>query len=194
MASSGWQSCAANDERLTVRILLFKQCFINPPIFAKKVFFIEKDKDAIKILKENLDCYEGINYEIIEGDINYLMKLYKEALELYRGDFCPELYENWAEEKRLFYRTEILRLIKKLAGYYYDNKKYQKSLELYRSGLNYDRLDKAIHIGIMRCLGNLGDKIGVKRQYQELEKILKKELNTIPDKQTQQVYHRLMNQ
>jgi len=127
-------------------------------------------------------------------NIEKAMKLYKEALELYRGDFCPELYENWAEEKRLFYRTEILRLIKKLAGYYYDNKKYQKSLELYRSGLNYDRLDKAIHIGIMRCLGNLGDKIGVKRQYQELEKILKKELNTIPDKQTQQVYHRLMNQ
>jgi len=38
-------------------------------LFADKIIFVEKDPEAIKVLKENLACYKGINYEIIEKDI-----------------------------------------------------------------------------------------------------------------------------
>lgn len=56
-------------------------------MFAQKVYFVEKDKDAIKILQENLDCYEGINYEILEGDINFLMKLPKSDIVIMNPPF-----------------------------------------------------------------------------------------------------------
>ena len=36
-------------------------------LLGKKITFIEKDPDAIKVLKENLEGYD--NYEIIEGDV-----------------------------------------------------------------------------------------------------------------------------
>ena len=36
---------------------------------AKKVFFIDKDKDSIKVLKENLELFSDFDFEIIESDI-----------------------------------------------------------------------------------------------------------------------------
>lgn len=41
---------------------------------AKKVFFIERDEKAIKVLKENLDLLECSNYQIIHSDVSHFNK------------------------------------------------------------------------------------------------------------------------
>jgi len=41
---------------------------------AKKVFFVEKDKEAVNILKKNLEKLDTKNYEIINKDINDFKK------------------------------------------------------------------------------------------------------------------------
>lgn len=126
------------------------------------------------------------------ADKDKAMEYYKNALDLYHGDFCPELYENWAEGKRSYYRVQVTTMLKKLAEYHYDRKNYEESVNLYKSALGYDNLDETVCRGIMRCLRALGDNVGVKKQYEEFEKLLKKDLNVLPSMETQKLYHELL--
>jgi two-component SAPR family response regulator len=121
------------------------------------------------------------------------IELYKQAFELYKNDFCPELYEDWAEEKRLYYRNKALKIAKRLGEHYYQNKDYDGSLSFYKRALQFDHCDEAIHLGIIKCLVALGDKIGARRQYNEMEQILKKELDLSPSSETLKVYQELIN-
>jgi LuxR family maltose regulon positive regulatory protein len=117
---------------------------------------------------------------------------YKMALDVYKDDFCPELYDEWVDEQRKYYCAEVLRISKTMAEYYYANKAYNKSLDLYRRALKFDQCDETLHRGIMRCLDALGDKSGVNRQYQVLEKALKKHMNTSPSPETVKVYEEIL--
>jgi len=118
--------------------------------------------------------------------------LYKMALDVYKGNFCPEIYEVWADEQRRHFCAGALRIAKKLGDFYYTNKDYPKSLHSYKNALEYDQCDETVHLDIMRCLCALGDKARVLRQYRELERILKQELDTSPSNETIRIYQELL--
>ncbi len=120
------------------------------------------------------------------------IELYKRALALYSGDFCPGQYANWAEEVRRCYRYQALNVVKKLAQFCYSNKDYQQSLILFRRALQFDRCDETIHLGIMHSLSALGDKNGVIQQYKELKEILEQDMGISPSTEAVRIYQRLL--
>jgi LuxR family maltose regulon positive regulatory protein len=100
------------------------------------------------------------------------MRLYNDAVDLYRGDFCEGMAEDWCSNMRSYYRDMMLNVLERSAQLCYDLNDTEKSLSLYRRALSIDRYDETVHIGIMRCLSALGDPEGVQRQYKLLTKTL----------------------
>jgi two-component SAPR family response regulator len=120
--------------------------------------------------------------------------LYKKAAEIYRGDYCADLYENWCEEKRIYYRELYLKVLKKIGEFLFENKNYKESLNFYRQALAVDKFDEAIHCRIMENLALLGNLKKAIEQYESLKRILKEELDKAPSPETTRVFQRLIQQ
>ena len=114
--------------------------------------------------------------------------LYKQALELYRGDFCDGIDGEWCEEIRSYYRKTCLDVLTKLAQISYEEKEYQESLDYLGRALKIDDADEAIHIAIMRNLQALNDKDGVQRQYKKLVKALARMDISVPAREATEIY------
>lgn len=96
-----------------------------------------------------------------------------EALKLYRGDFCPEIGDDWCENLRAYYREMYFALLKKMAKCVFEDGDARQALALYQNAYRLDPYDEALHVGIMRCLARLNDRDGIQRQYRALTKVLK---------------------
>lgn len=120
------------------------------------------------------------------------IELYQRALMLYRGNFCEGLYDTWILEQRSYYRGQALEIAKHLGQYQYENGKYQESLELFRKAVFLDPADEETHLGIIAALAAQGDKVGVQKQYQILQKILQQELNITPSEKTRKIYEEII--
>ena len=116
------------------------------------------------------------------------IRLYNQALALYRGDFCDDLRVDWCADMRSYYREMALRVMKRLAQFSYDARDVDKALALFREAESRDAYDEEIHIGIMRCLTALKDSDGVQRQYQRLVNTLSELDISSPSREAIQIY------
>jgi ATP/maltotriose-dependent transcriptional regulator MalT/two-component SAPR family response regulator len=127
-----------------------------------------------------------------ERDTSSRSKILQKALELYRGDFCPDIMENWAEDKRLYYKDAAIRMIKELAGIFYDAKDYRKALDNYQHALRLDGFDETTHAGVFRCFAAMGNQQAVIRQYQLLKRNLKSIGISQPSSETTRIYEQCL--
>lgn len=115
-------------------------------------------------------------------------QLYKQALDLYRGDFCEDMNAEWCEEIRLHYRKSVVKVLTKLGQIAYENKAYQESLDFLDRALKIDDSDEAVHVAIMRCLQATNDRDGVQRQYKKLVKTLDRMGISVPSREATDIY------
>lgn len=95
------------------------------------------------------------------------------ALELYHGDFCEGINDDWCDNLRAYYREMNFSLLKKLAKCAFDDGDAARALSLYQDASRLDPYDEALHLGIMRCMVRLKDRDGIQRQYRALNRVLK---------------------
>ena len=112
----------------------------------------------------------------------------KQALDLYRGDFCEGMQAEWCDEMKSYYKRSVLDVLKNLARIHYDEKAYQESLEFLNRALNIDDTDEPVHVEIMRCLRMLNDNDGVQRQYKKLVKSLTRIGISAPSPEATELY------
>ena len=144
---------------------------INPIIYHDECYKL----NPRLTVKRDATEFESLVHEAMAGEsTNPLqsMRLYNEAVDLYRGDFCEGMVDDWCSNMRSYYRDMMLNVLERSAQLCYDLHDTEKSLSLYRRALSIDRYDEKVHIGIMRCLSSIGDTEGVQRQYQLLTKTL----------------------
>lgn len=113
---------------------------------------------------------------------------YLQALEIYRGDFCADIFAQWCEEIRAYYRKSALNVLTRLGLICYEEKSYRESLEFLNQALEIDDSDEAVHIAIMRGLNALNDKDGVQRQYKNLVKTLNGMGISVPSREATELY------
>jgi LuxR family maltose regulon positive regulatory protein len=117
-------------------------------------------------------------------------RLYLQAIDLYRGDFCSNIAAQWCEDFRAYFKKQTLEGYKKLAQICQDEKDYRQSIEYLNRALCLDASDESVHIGVMRCLEALGDKDGIQRQYKKLIKTLKQMGISIPSPEATAIYQK----
>ena len=120
------------------------------------------------------------------------VKLYEEAVQVYRGDFMTGIYDDWVEEQRSYYREQYLRLLEALAAVAQKTEDWSRSLQLAQQILRDDPYREDVHCIIMRAHAREGNRHAVKEQYQTLQNLLKKELGVEPAPETQRIYKELI--
>ncbi|HSS20706.1 MAG TPA: BTAD domain-containing putative transcriptional regulator [Pyrinomonadaceae bacterium] len=120
------------------------------------------------------------------------IRSYESALKLYRGDFMQGSYEPWVEEQRSYYREQYLRLLEALAAVAQTAADWPRVMRLAQQIIHEDQFREDIHCLLMRAHAAAGNRGAVKDQYENLKRMLEKELGVEPSAETRKLYKELV--
>jgi len=113
---------------------------------------------------------------------------YRHAIELYKGEFLPEINEEWVVVERERLHQKYITALRRLAELYLETSQPVEALAFANRYLQYDPLNEGVHQLIMRCYASMGNVNMVIKQYQTLNFILESELGAQPSPQTISLY------
>ncbi len=116
------------------------------------------------------------------------------AIELYRGDMLEELYENWIEEPRAYYRNLYFVTLKELADHHYRAQEYEQSIAYCKTILARDPYREDVHRELMEAYARVGNRAALREQYENLKTLLMEELGVAPLPETMATYRKLTGQ
>ncbi len=113
---------------------------------------------------------------------------YQRALELYKGDFLPEIHEEWVLGERERFYQKYISALKRLAELYLEISQPVEALVYANKYLQHDPVNESVHQLIMRCYASMGNVNLVIKQYQTLNALLERELGSQPSPQTTSLF------
>jgi two-component SAPR family response regulator len=117
---------------------------------------------------------------------------YDQAINLYHGEYLQNMYYDWLMPERRRLTQAYLSSLRALAEHHYTQERFTRALELLERALRVDNLQEDLHCQAMRVYAALGDRAGLARQFQELQDVLRAELEMSPLDSTERLYERLM--
>jgi LuxR family transcriptional regulator, maltose regulon positive regulatory protein len=114
------------------------------------------------------------------------------AYALYRGEFMPGIYDPWVDDRRGFYAEQFSRVISALAKQCFGEKKWSKALKYAGETLVIDPFREDMHRLAMKVFAAQSKPASVKKQFEDLQALLKKELGIDPAPETRRVYRELI--
>lgn len=129
----------------------------------------------------------------LSGDIEEQRALLQKALSLYKEGFAQGWYDTWVEERRDFYQGLYEECLLMMADSYFCQDKYRQAIVWYEKLISINIYNEQYHCKLMQTYAKLGKFKDIVRDYENLTKTLKKELGTKPQKETTDLYDRLVN-
>lgn len=113
----------------------------------------------------------------LEEKINY----YENAVALYKDDFLiDDLDIFWITEERERLNKLFLKIANELARYYYENREFEKSINICNKILIRDEYSENAYLYKMKSYQELNQRSKVLKIYNQCEKILEEELGIAP--------------
>ncbi len=120
------------------------------------------------------------------------LDLYRQALELYRGDYFEDCYGDWCISIRSDLLTKYLDASYELAKYYSSRSEIKQALDLFQKILAKDGCREEIYQAIMRIQSEAGDRNGAIRTFQRCVDTLRRELRVEPSHETRLLYEQIL--
>jgi DNA-binding SARP family transcriptional activator/LysM repeat protein len=109
----------------------------------------------------------------------------REAVGLYRGEFCRDYYYPWAEGVRERFRALAVRACARLADLLSDQGEHEEAIAALNRGIEADPICEDLSRRAMAIEARLGRRAGALSRYRKLEARLDAELSVEPDPETQ---------
>ncbi len=117
---------------------------------------------------------------------------YRAALDLYAGELLPgHPYEDWAEGRREELRRLFLSLLAELAALHEERGEYGAAVEALRRAVAEEPTHEEAHLGLMRLCALSGRRVEALAQYERLEEVLSRELDTEPGVSSRRLYEEI---
>lgn len=126
------------------------------------------------------------------GEPEAAAETWQRAWRLYRGPFLQGYYESWITLRREQYQRRYLELLRDLGNLYVSLGRNEEAMDAFRSYLIEDPFQESIHVEVMRLYARQGRRDLVRRQYDQLCRILLEDLGQAPMAKTAKEYHELM--
>ncbi|MEK7257703.1 MAG: BTAD domain-containing putative transcriptional regulator [Bacteroidota bacterium] len=134
---------------------------------------------------------KGRQIETREG-MAAAVETYHQAFAFYRGDFLEDLpFEEWAERERERSKETWLVILDRLSNHFFEQQRYQVSMNLCRKMLEKDACLEDAHRRLMLCYQHLGMRDKAIRQFQKCRDFLSEELGVAPGRATVDLYERI---
>lgn len=104
----------------------------------------------------------------------------RDAVQLYRGDLMQGCYEDWCIFERERLQNMYLAMLDKLIDCCQAHGQYEHGLDYGAAILRYDRARERTHRRMMRLYYLAGDRTSALRQYAQLARALREELDVQP--------------
>jgi DNA-binding SARP family transcriptional activator len=142
----------------------------------------------------DIACFE----ELVKSGDEYVhaentpvaVPLYIQATQLYRGDLCAGTDINSIIERERL-RVHFLRLLARLADYFYSVDDYTACLHYANRLLEKDPCREDAHRLLMRCFVRQGGRAQALRQYWLCTHILDAEFDALPERDTTLLYNQI---
>jgi two-component SAPR family response regulator len=121
-----------------------------------------------------------------------LSQLLDVALELYRGDFAIGWYDNWVEEKRLYYRGLYEEVLVVKAAQCMEQRKYRDAMQYYKDLIDLNVFEESYHRHYMTACAKCKRHDDIIHDYRKLVNILEKDLSRTPESETTRLYNVLI--
>jgi ATP/maltotriose-dependent transcriptional regulator MalT/DNA-binding SARP family transcriptional activator len=119
------------------------------------------------------------------GDGNGALTLLEKAESLYRGDFLEEdLYEEFVEHRRVQLRRLNERVVESLADVHLQQHHYDQAIQRYRRLLSSQEPMEQVFPKLFRCYEALGDRQGIRKEFETLRARLHECLGVEPQDST----------
>jgi DNA-binding SARP family transcriptional activator/CRP-like cAMP-binding protein len=127
------------------------------------------------------------------GDILSAISIYRQAVDLYTGDFLPEeLYVSWVETKRQELETRFINLLFKVAELLEKRGNLKSATDYYKRVLQKDPTLEPAYQRLMLNYANRGMRNAALKAYEDCTRVLQRELDAEPDNLTTSLYKRLI--
>ncbi len=108
------------------------------------------------------------------NNINYKISIYKNIMEIYKGDFLPQLQkEPWAAELSLYYRQKFVNVILEYLEILFVNRQYDDILAVTNFATNIDTYNEYFYLYMFRALYYLNMNTLIISTYMQINKIFK---------------------
>jgi len=125
-------------------------------------------------------------------NIENAIECYEKAIELYGGDYFPELlYEDWIIPKRNYYRRMYIQSLLNLFELYREKEEYGKSVDVFEKAIQIEPYEEELHICFIESLIELGKMKDAKKHYEYITGILYKQFGIKPTAEMQKIYQLL---
>ncbi|HZT41148.1 MAG TPA: tetratricopeptide repeat protein [Chthonomonadaceae bacterium] len=121
------------------------------------------------------------------------MELWRSALDLYRGDLLPAHYEEWVLTERDRLREAYQVTLRQVIKEYAEGRHLEQALVYAHRLVQADPLREESYRNLMRLYAALGRPGEAVSSYQELERLLQKQLQASPSSATRELAEQLGN-
>ena len=119
--------------------------------------------------------------------------LLRRAIDLYRGDLLPDIYDDWALQERERLRNLFTQALEQFAWLLEEDRRYAAAIECCQQLLRHEPLQESVYRDLMRLYAASDDRAAALRIYHTCATSLQRELGVEPSRQTQEAYERLLN-
>jgi DNA-binding SARP family transcriptional activator len=117
---------------------------------------------------------------------------YTRAAAVYKGDyFVEDPYLEWLGPRRELFRAKYIEILEKKGLLHEEMDQWQAAVDTWRVLLGTDPFAEAAYRNLMILYADAGRKNEALHVFRECQGILKRELDTEPEFQTQQVYNKI---
>src|SRR5438094_776339 len=106
------------------------------------------------------------------------------AVELYPGELLPGYFEDWVLQERQWLAERYFEALGQLLAHLERAREFDRALDYARRGVSADPLREEAHRDLIRLLAAVGQPAAALRQYHELERLLKEQLDGTPEPAT----------
>lgn len=131
-------------------------------------------------------CIEGAKTK----DEDLRLKMYKEALELYKGDFLARLSSHiWAIPIATHYHQTYLQLVTSTIPMLESRGLFGEMAELCRDAIIQEPYSENLYSCLMKALIQLGDQQAAVTVYEDMSKMFMNNFGIMPTEETRVIYH-----
>jgi len=133
------------------------------------------------------------NQARVETDARRKIDTLKKAVEIYRGDYLPEIDEHWVLPDRQKYHDMQMRNLIDLATLCSQQKDFEQALHYCQLAIQEDACQEEAYRLSMQVHAQMGNKAAVSRQYRLCQEKLHEEVGVEPSPQTVSLFEKLMS-
>jgi ATP/maltotriose-dependent transcriptional regulator MalT/DNA-binding SARP family transcriptional activator len=120
------------------------------------------------------------------------VEILDEAVDVYQGEFLPELDFDWCVEQREQLRAQLLKTTRLLMDHHMALREWRDAIRYGLKSLKSDPLQEDVVRDLMVCYFRIGDRDSVMQKYREVKRLLARQRGEWPSDETRKLRVRLL--